>query len=115
MSDNKNYEIHEQVRRQLDYLKSLVDEENKIEKRCLELGIPYIPSRRKYENIYLYNEYKKEIECNGDKNLLVIARLNDVTYGKYPFARRYVGECYFVYRCENGGKILCTEEELNLI
>lgn len=115
MSDNKNYEIHEQVRKQLAYLKSLVDEENKRKERCLEWDIPYVPSRRKYEDICLYNEYKKEIECNGDKNLLVMARLNDTMYGVYPFARRYAGECYFVHRCENGGKILCTEDELNLI
>ena len=113
------YNIHEQVKKQLEYLKYLVDSEIKNEEDCKEWGIPYTPSRRKYENISLYNEYKKEIERNGDKNLLVIVELNgngnSTLYGVYPFAKRYVCEDYLVHRFEHGGELLFREDEVKQI
>lgn len=111
--------IHEQVRRQLAYLKLWVDAEVKQEERCKEWGIPYTPSRRKWIDISLYEEYKREIEKNGDKNLLVMVNLHGEDginmYGTYPFVRRYVHENYLVYRPSNGGEILCKEDEVEVI
>lgn len=111
--------IHEQVQKQLEYLKYWVDAEKKEEERCKELGIPYTPSRRKWENIRDYESYKKEIERNGDKNLLVMVKLNGNAginkYGVYPFARRYVGEKYLVYRTEYGGEILFIDDEVDIV
>lgn len=63
--------MHEQVQMQLDYLKRLVDEEKENERRCKEWKIPYIPSNRKWENIQNYENYKEEIEKNGDKICLL--------------------------------------------
>ena len=47
-----------------------VDGEEKRKKDCEEWKIPYTPSNRKWENERQYKEYLKEIETNGDKNLL---------------------------------------------
>ena len=104
--------IHEQVLKQLEYLKSLVDNEIENEKNCKEWGISYIPSNRKYENIRLYNEYKTEIEKYGDKRLLIKARMNG---NIYCFARRYIYESYLVYRCKNGAEIFVKEEDVQII
>lgn len=102
--------VHEQVQKQLDYLKKWVDIEKESEERCKKWGIPYTPSRTKWQNIENYERYKKEIEKNGDKNLLVMVTMkgeNEINmYGTYPFARRYVGEDYLVYKDKHGGEIL---------
>lgn len=112
------YEIHEQVRKQLAYLKSLVDAEIETEKRCKEWNVSYTPSRRKWEDISLYEEYKREIEKNGDKNLLVMVKMHGENgikmYGTYPFARRYVYEEYLVHR-KDYGEILFRESEVKVI
>lgn len=111
--------IHKQVQMQLDYLKVWVDAEKEDEKRCKEWGIPYTPSRRKWGNIRNYEEYKREIEQNGDKNLLVMVRMSGKNginmYGVYPFARRYVGKCYLVHYSKHGGEILCKENEAEIV
>ena len=39
--------VHEQVRKQLEYLKLWIDDEEKNERQCKEWGIPYTPSRRR--------------------------------------------------------------------
>ena len=113
------YAIHEQVGKQLEYLKMWVDAEIKQEERCKEWDIPYTPSRRKWEDISLYEEYKREVEKNGDKNLLVMVKMNGEDginmYGVYPFARRYVHENYLVHRTENGGEILLKEDEVKVL
>ena len=57
--------IHEQVQKQLDYLKTWVDGEEKCKKDCEEWKIPYIPSNRKWENERQYKEYLKEIEADS--------------------------------------------------
>ena len=36
-------------------------------------------------------------------------------YGVYPFARRYVGEKYLVYRTEYGGEILFIDDEVDIV
>lgn len=108
--------IHEQVKRQLEYLKYWVDAEVEHEKRCKEWGIHYEPSRRKWEDIALYEEYKREVEKNGDKNLLVMVKMwGDGMYGTYPFARRYVHEPYLVHRNKYGGEVLLREDEVEVI
>lgn len=115
--------IHEQVQKQLEYLKMWVDAEVEDEKRCKELGIRYTPSRRKWENIEEYENYKREIEKNGDKNLLVMVKMNGEDginmYGTYPFARRYVyphyGEYFLVHRHQYGGEILVKESEVEVV
>lgn len=111
--------IHEQVQKQLEYLKYWVDAEKKDEERCKKLGILYTPSRRKWENISNYEDYKKEIERNGDKNLIVKVKMNGDDginiYGIYPFARRYVNQEYLVYRTEYGSEILLNESKVEIV
>lgn len=111
--------IHVQVKIQLEHLKSCVDAEVENEKRCKEWGIPYTPSRRKWLDISLYEEYKREIEKNGDKNLLVMVKMwgddGINMYGTYPFARRYAYESYLVHRNEYGGEVLLREEEVKVV
>lgn len=108
--------IHEQVRMQLEYLKAWVDSEIEQEKMCKKWNIPYTPSRRKWEDIDLYQDYKREIEKNGDKNLLVMVKIwGDGMYGTYPFARRYVDKPYLVYRNEYGGETLLREDEVEVV
>lgn len=111
--------VHEQVTRQLAHLKSCVDAEIEAENRCKEWNIPYTPSRRKWEDISLYEEYKREVEKNGDKNLLVMVKMwgDDGTnmYGTYPFARRYVHKEYLVHRNEYGGEVLLKESEAKVL
>ena len=113
------YAVHEQVARQLAHLKSCVDAEIESEKRCKEWNIPYTPSRRKWEDISLYEEYKREVEKNGDKNLLVMVKMNGEDgiriYGVRPFARRYVHEEYLVHRDSYGGEILLRESEAKVL
>lgn len=110
------YAVHEQVARQLAHLKSCVDAEIEAEKRCKEWNIPYTPSRRKWEDISLYEEYKREIEKNGDKNLLIMVKMSGEDginmYGTYPFARRYVYKKYLIHRTEHGAEILVKEDEV---
>ena len=111
--------IHEQVRKQLEFWKKLVDAETEQEERCKEWNIPYTPSRRKWEDISLYEEYKREVEDNGDKNLLVMVKMNGEDginmYGTYPFARRYVYENYLVHRTVHGTEILVREDEVKVV
>ena len=111
--------IHEQVQRQLEHLKYWVDAEVKHEEDCKKWGIRYTPSRRKWEDIELYEAYKKEVEKNGDKNLLVMVKMwgedGINMYGTYPFARRYVREEYLVRRTQYGTEILCKESEANIV
>lgn len=113
------YAVHEQVARQLAHLKSWVDAEIEAEKRCKEWNIPYTPSRRKWEDISLYEEYKREVEKNDDKNLLVMVKMwgddGINMYGTYPFARRYVHEEYLVYRSEYGSEVLLKESEAKVL
>lgn len=108
--------IHEQVEKQLQYLKAWVDSEVKHKEDCKKWGIRYTPSRRKWEDIDLYQDYKAEIEKNGDKNLLVMVKMwGDGMYGTYPFARRYVYQPYLVYRNEYGGEVLVREDEVEVV
>lgn len=108
--------VHEQVQKQLEYLKYWVDAEVKQEKMCNEWGIQYTPSRRKWEDISLYEDYKREVEQNGDKNLLVMVKMwGDGMYGTYPFARRYVYEPYLVHRTKHGAEILLREDEVEVV
>lgn len=113
------YAIHEQVQKQLEYLKYWVDAEVENERQCKEWNVPYTPSRRKWEDISLYEEYKREIEEHGDKNLLVMVKISGEDginmRGVYPFARRYVHKEYLVHRTEYGSEILFREDEVNII
>ena len=113
------YAVHGQVARQLAYLKSCVDVEIEDEKICKKLNVPYTPSNRKWENISLYEEYKREVEKNGDKNLLVMVKMwgddGIDMYGTYPFARRYVHKEYLVYRYGYCGEILLKESEAKVL
>ena len=83
------------------------------------MGIPYIPSRRKWIDVSIYEEYKREVEKNGDKNLLVMVKLHGEDginmYGTYPFARRYVHENYLVHRTVDGIEILLKEDAVEVI
>lgn len=112
--------IHEQVQKQLDYLKMWVDGEEKHKKECEKWKLPYIPSMRKWENERQYKEYLKEIETNGDKNLLVMVKLcgddGINMYGIYPFARRYVDDCeLLVHRTRYGTEILVKRSECKVV
>lgn len=114
--------VHEQVKKQLEYLKYLVDGENEREENCKQWGIPYEPSRTKADNIYNYRAYKNHIEKYGDKNLLVMVDMDDpqtkhnlTIYGVKPFARRYIGEEYLIHRIENGGDLLFIESKVKVI
>ena len=115
--------IHEQVRLQLEHLKSWVDGEKQHEEDCKRWGIPYTPSRTKWSAIDNYELYKAEVEKNGDKNLLVMVRMNGEDginmYGVYPFARRYTyesyGDFYLVHRTKYGTEILAKESECNVV
>lgn len=115
--------IHEQVKMQLEHLKSLVDGEKEREEQCKEWNIPYEPSMRKWEDINNYEEYKKEIEQNGDKNLLVMINLKGEgginMYGVYPFARRYVymsyGDYFLKHTTNYDTYILFKESEIEVI
>ena len=111
---------HEQVQKQLDYLKAWVDGEEKRKKDCEEWKIPYTPSNRKWENERQYKEYLKEIETNGDKNLLVMVRFRGDDginmYGVYPFARRYADNWeLLVHRTEYGTEILVKRSECEIV
>ena len=121
MEEYADKNIHKQVLMQLAYLKYLVLAEEENEKRCEKIHISYIPSRRRNENIYQYNEYVKEIEKNGDKNLLVMVNMNKENYrtkGITPFARREVnmsyGTYFLVHRTEHA-EILFREDEVDVI
>lgn len=112
--------IHEQVQMQLDYLKLWVDDEEKNRKQCEEWNIPYVPSNRKWKNERQYRMYAKEIEENGDKNLLVMVRLKGDgginMYGIYPFARRYADDWeLLVHRTEAGAEILFRRDEVEIV
>lgn len=121
MKEYSGSNIHRQVLMQLAYLKYWVDAEIENEERCKKLGIPYTPSRRKWEDISLYNAYKREIEKNGDKNLLVMVNMDKEKYrtkGIQPFARRYVhmsyGTYFLVHRTEHA-EILLREDEAEIV
>ena len=111
--------VHEQVQMQLAHLKYWVDAEVEAERRCKEWGIKYTPSRRKWEDIELYEDYKKEVEKNGDKNLLVMVKMwgedGINMYGTYPFARRYVHQDYLVHRTVHGPEVLLREDNAKVI
>jgi hypothetical protein len=111
--------IHEQVKRQLAYLKYWVDAEIKNEEDCKNWGIRYTPSNTKWKDIERYEAYKKEVEKNGDKNLLVMVKMRGEDginmYGTYPFARRYVNEEYLIHRTEYGSEVLCRESKVNVV
>ena len=111
--------IHEQVKKQLEHLKYWVDAEVKHEEDCKRWGIPYTPSRRKWEDLELYEAYKREVEKNGDKNLLVMIKMNGEDginiYGVRPFARRYVNQNYLVHRTVHGGEILLREDKVKVV
>lgn len=112
--------IHKQVQMQLDHLKCWVDNEKEMEERCKKSNISYNPSRRKWENIEQYEAYKKEVEQNGDKNLLVKIRMKGEggisMYGVYPFARRYIHPReLLVYRTKHGAEVLLKEDDVEII
>lgn len=108
--------MHEQVQKQLEYLKRLVDIDKEEEADSKRYHMPYIPSRLKGEHIYDYNRYKQEIAKNGDKNLLVMVKYK----GKIlPFARQYADltfDMYFlVHRREDNGEILLREDKVEVV
>lgn len=116
--------VHEQVQKQLEHLKSLVDGEAEEERRCKAWDVSYTPSRTKRDNIAQYEAYQKEIEKNGDKNLLVWVRLKGEDglnmRGVYPFAKRYVepnrqGEYYLTHRTSPGAEILCRDSQVEIV
>ena len=121
MKEYADKNIHEQVLMQLAYLKYWVIAEEESKERSKRIGVPYTPSRRRSTDIYEYNEYKKEIEKNGDKNLLVMVNMNKENYrtkGITPFARRYVhisyGTYFLVHRTECA-EILLREDEVEVV
>lgn len=117
MQEYADKNIHEQVLMQLAELKYWVLAEEASKKRCEEIEVPYVPSRRREENRYQYNEYKREIEENGDKNLLVMVK-SHVAKGVKPFARREVhmsyGTYFLIHRTDKA-EILVREDEAEVI
>ena len=112
--------IHEQVQKQLNYLKCRVEGEKKREMTCKEWGLPYEPSRRKLTDEKEYNDYLKEIEINGDKNLLIMVELhgedNTNMYGVYPFVKRSINnENNLIYRTKYGAEILIQKNKHKVI
>ena len=121
MKEYADKNIHRQVLLQLAYLKYWVVAEEENEKKCEKIHVPYTPSRRRGEDIYQYNDYVKEIEKNGDKNLLVMVNMNKKNYrtkGITPFARREVhmsyGTYFLVHRTEYA-EILLREDEVEVV
>lgn len=104
---NNNNDIHPQVLMQLEYLRGNAESEH-------NKG-----SRREYENIYDYKEYQKEIDRNGDKNLLVMGKFQDPyqfrMFGVKPFARRYKDSELLVHRPGTGGDVLVRIEDINVV
>lgn len=111
--------IHEQVQMQLDYLKMWVDAEIEDEIRHKEWNIPYTPSNRKWADISQYEEYKREVEQNGDKNLLVMVRMKGEhginMYGVYPFARRYIHHRELLVHRTKYAEVLFREDEVEIV
>lgn len=115
--------INKQIQQQLDYLKYLVDMEVNEKKNSDKWNLPYTPSRRKWLDIENYNEYLKEIEKNGEKNLLVMVKLNmdgcKLNGEILPFARREAhmsyGTYFLIHRTKNGADILVMENEAEII
>jgi hypothetical protein len=118
MNDN-DMNIHPQVAKELEYYRRIAES-------------PYNKgSRREYENIDNYKEYQKEIDRNGDKNLLVYGRFsNPNEYRRYtvdeikknnkvvyavPFARRYKDSDLLVHRPDSGGEILVNIEDIVVV
>lgn len=118
MNDN-GMNIHPQVAKELEYYRRTAES-------------PYNKgSRREYENIDNYKEYQKEIDRNGDKNLLVYGRFsNPNEYRRYtvdeikknnkivyavPFARRYKDSDLLVHRPDSGGEILVNIEDIVVV
>ena len=114
-----NMNIHPQVAKELEYYRRIAD--SPYNKGC----------RREYENIDNYKEYQKEIDRNGDKNLLVYGRFsnpneyrgytvdkikknNKVVYA-VPFARRYKDSDLLVHRPDSGGEILVNIEDIVVV
>ena len=86
----------------------------------MDMGVSFFTLDSKFRvQIELYEAYKKEVEKNGDKNLLVMVKMwgedGINMYGTYPFARRYVREEYLVRRTQYGTEILCKESEANIV
>lgn len=88
--------IHEKVQERLNYLKSLVDGQEEHRQNCKNWGLPWIPPMTYGLNICNYENYLKEIEKNGDKNLLVWVDVSEYKtssgfrpygYGIQPFVR----------------------------
>ena len=87
--------IHPQVQLQLQYLKDWVDGEAREKQLCEKWDIPYSRSRTADENEYEYEMYRREIENNGDKNLLVYVKVKtDYGHDIVPYARRYITSDY---------------------
>ena len=112
--------IHEQVQKQLNYLKYRVENEKKREITCNKWGLPYEPSRRKLTNEKEYNDYLKEVNTNGDKNLIVMIELhgedNINMYGVYPFVKRSINnENNLIYRTKYGTEILIQKNKNKVI
>ena len=112
-------QVHEQVQKQLDYLKIWVDAEKNDEERAKQLGIPYTPSRRKWVNIEQYESYKKEVEKNGDKNLLVWVDMRGEKgiplFGITPFARRYTNDYELLVHRTGTAEILVRRSEVKVV
>lgn len=110
--------VHRQVLLQLAYLRYLVFCEEERKENCKKWGVPYSPSRCAGEDRENYTSYKREVDLNGDKNLLVMV---DMKYtdlhatGVRPFARRKTrmsfGTSFLIHRsgqCD----ILLREDEI---
>ena len=112
-------QVHEQVQKQLDYLKIWVDAEKHDEELSKKLGISHTPCRRKWIDIANYEAYKKEIEKNGDKNLLVMVDMDSVDKvcitGVKPFARRYVNDYDLLVHRTGTAEILVKRSEVKVV
>lgn len=112
-------QVHEQVQKQLDYLKIWVDAEKNDEELSKKLGISHTPCRRKWIDIANYEAYKKEIEKNGDKNLLVMVDMNGERgiqlFGIVPFARRYVDDYELLVHRTGTAEILFRRDQVKVV
>lgn len=112
-------QVHEQVQKQLDYLKIWVDAEKNDEELAKRLGIPHTQSRRKWIDIANYESYKEEIEKYGDKYLLVMVDMDSVDKtcitGVKPFARRYAHDSEHLVHRTGTAEILVKRSEVKVV
>lgn len=115
--------IHEQVQKQLNYLRQLVETDINNEKLADKSDLPIISASQKWTNIVNYETYRKEIQQHGDKNLLHMVKLktqnNSQSTDIYPFAKCYVtpihNDYQLIHRLPDGTELILNASKADII